>query len=68
MNRKTTTPALLALAGVAIMALAAPQVAGAASSAYPNPSNARSFGTTDGGWHSSTSFAGLCSRASTARR
>ncbi len=60
MHRKTRTPALLALAGVAIIALAAPQVAGATSSSYPKPSQARSFGTSDGGWHSSTSFAGLC--------
>jgi hypothetical protein len=60
MHSKTRTPALLALAGAAIIALAAPQVAGAASSAYPKPSEARSFGTSDGGWHSSTSFAGLC--------
>ncbi|MGH2975039.1 MAG: hypothetical protein ACRDLL_09275 [Solirubrobacterales bacterium] len=51
---------MLALAGLAIIALAAPQVAGAASSAYPNPGQARSFATSDGGWHSSTSFAGLC--------
>jgi hypothetical protein len=59
MHSKMRTPALLALAGAAMIALAAPQIAGAASS-YPNPSDARSFGTTDGGWHSSTSFAGLC--------
>jgi hypothetical protein len=60
MHQKTRPPALLALAGLAIIALAAPQVAGAASSAYPHPSQARSFATSDGGWHSSTSFAGLC--------
>ena len=60
MHSKTRTPALLALAGAAIIALAAPQVAAAASSAYPKPSEARSFHTSDGGWHSSTSFGGLC--------
>ncbi len=60
MHPKTRIPALLALAGVAIIALAAPQVAAAATSAYPKPSEARSFGTSDGGWHGSTSFGGLC--------
>jgi hypothetical protein len=59
MRSKTKRPAVLALAGAAVIALAAPQASGAASS-YPRPPEARSFGTSDGGWHAFTSFAGTC--------
>ena len=37
MRSKIKRPAVLALAGAAVIALAAPQVAGAASSLYPTP-------------------------------
>jgi hypothetical protein len=60
MHSKIRTPGLLALAGVVVIALAAPQLAGAASSAYPKPSQARSFHTSDGGWKGFVSYGGTC--------
>ena len=68
MHPKTRTPALLALAGVAIIALAAPQVAGAASSAYPKPSQARSFEPATEGGTGSARSGDSASRASLSDR
>jgi hypothetical protein len=50
----------LLITGASTIGLIAPQVAGAANSMYPSNKEARSFQSNDGGWHSGTSFGGLC--------
>jgi hypothetical protein len=59
MTHRTKFVALL-VSGATALGLIAPQLAGAASSTYPPNTEARSFQSSDGGWHSGTSFGGLC--------
>jgi hypothetical protein len=60
MQARIKTAGLLAIAGATALGLISPPLAGAASSAYPTNEEARSFHQSDGGWHGSTSFGGLC--------
>jgi hypothetical protein len=59
MTHRTKVVALL-VTGASTIGLIAPQLAGAANATYPPNQEARSFQTSDGGWHSGTSFGGLC--------
>ncbi|HEY7151790.1 MAG TPA: hypothetical protein VH391_08910 [Solirubrobacterales bacterium] len=59
MTHRTKVVALL-ITGASTLGLIAPQLAGAANRTYPSNQEARSFHTSDGGWHSGTSFGGLC--------
>ena len=59
MTHRTKVVALL-ITGASTLGLMAPQIAGAATSTYPPNAGTRSFQSSDGGWHSGTSFGGLC--------
>jgi len=59
MNPRIKVVALL-VTGVTAIGFLAPELAGAASSTYPPNQEARNFQSSDGGWHSATSFGGLC--------
>ena len=52
--------AALMVTGASAIGLFAPQLAGAASTAYPPNAEDRTFHTSPGGWHDFTSSGGLC--------